>query len=143
MTWRFAEFTLVTGVVTHFVMWLRTAEAEVLVCEMLHPWALWAFVWASRFGACGLDVALFAAVVALSASGVGTARASGFCTAVKLVDGGCWCPQVFGVSLDCLLSPCNSSDQWQDVVALALALVLCPHDPLVDLSSVFPGETRQ
>ena len=80
MTWRFAEFTLVAGVVAHFVMWLCTAEAEFLVCEMLHPWAFWAFVRAFRFGACALDVALFAAVVAPSGGGVGTARASGFST---------------------------------------------------------------
>ena len=82
MTWRFAEFTNVAGVVTHFVMRLRTAEAEVLVYEMLHPWAFWAFVWASRFGACSLEVALFAAVVALSAIGVGSACAPGFCAVV-------------------------------------------------------------
>ena len=82
MTWRFAEFTYVAGVVTHFVMRLRTAEAEVLVCKMLHPWAFWAFVWAFGFGACALDVALFATVVARSADRIGTAHASGACTAV-------------------------------------------------------------
>ena len=82
MTWRFAEFTNVAGVVTHFVMRLRTAEAEVLVYEMLHPWAFWAFVWASRFRACSLDVALLAAVVALSVGGVGIACASGVYAAV-------------------------------------------------------------
>ena len=50
MTWGFAEFTFVAGVVAHFVMFLCAAEAEVLVCEMLHPWAFWAFVGAFRFG---------------------------------------------------------------------------------------------
>lgn len=50
MTWGFAEFTFVAGVVAHFVVFLCAAEAEVLVCEMLHPWAFWAFVGAFRFG---------------------------------------------------------------------------------------------
>ena len=79
MTWRVAEFTYVAGVVTHFVMRLRTAEAEVLVCKMLHPWAFRAYVWAFGIGACALDEALFAAVVARSAGRTGTARASRAC----------------------------------------------------------------